>query len=101
MAVYTDGSVTWDQSGWWFTVKQGGKTVQKGSGIYRITTANVTMAVEAVTHAIQRLASQSNTHITHSNILTDSMNLLQNVESAVGCANWHTVTSVFRQQRHV
>ena len=43
------------------------------------------MEVEAVTHAIQWLASQRDARITHAIILTDSMNLLQKVESGMGC----------------
>ena len=36
------------------------------------------------------------THIsTHVIILTDSMNLLQKVESGMGCPNWYTAMPVF------
>ena len=48
------------------------------------------MEVEAHTHAIQWLASQLDEQITHVIILTDSMNLLQKVESGMGCPDWHT-----------
>ena len=41
-----------------------------------ITTSSLTMEVEAVTHAIQWLASQCDALITHANILTESMNLM-------------------------
>ena len=75
--IYMDGSVTKDQSGWEFTVKQGGRTVHKDSGAHRVTTSSLTMEVEAVTHAIQWLASQHDAQITHAIILTDSMNLPQ------------------------
>ena len=34
--VYTDGSVTKDQSGWGFTVKQGATTIHEDSGAYAI-----------------------------------------------------------------
>ena len=78
---YTDGSVTRDRSGWGFTVKQGGRTAHEDSGAHRVTTASLTMEVEAVTHAIQWLSSQRDVQITHAIILTDSMNLLQRVES--------------------
>ena len=50
--IYTDGSVTRDQSGWGFTVKQGGGTVHEDSVAHRVTTSSLTMEVEAVTHAI-------------------------------------------------
>ena len=85
IVIYTDGSVTKDRSGWGFTVKQDGRTVHEDSGAHRVTTSSLTMEVEAVTHAIQWLASQRDAQITHAIILTDSMNLLQKVESGMGC----------------
>ena len=45
----------------------------------------LTMEVEAVTHAIQWLASHRDAQITHAIILTDSVNLLQKIESGMGC----------------
>ena len=57
------------------------------------------MEVEAVTHAIQRLASQRDAHITHAFIPTDSMNLLQEVESGMGCPDWHTAMHSLKLQR--
>ena len=84
IVIYTDGSVTRDRSGWGFTVKQGGRTV------HRVTTSSLAMEVEAVTHAIQWLASQRDAQVTHTIILTDSLNLLQKVESGMGCPVWHT-----------
>ena len=71
IVTYTDGSVTRDQSSWTFTVKQGGRTVHEDSGAQRVTTSSLTIEVEAVTHAIQWLASQSDAQITHAIILTD------------------------------
>ena len=81
IVIYTDGSVTRDRSGWGFTVKQVEglctKTVEP-----TVTTSSVTMEVEAVTHAIQWLASQRDARITYDNengisiledILTDVM----------------------------
>ena len=56
--IYADGSVTRDRSDWWFTVKQGGRTVHEDIGAHRVTNSSLTMAVEAVPHAIQWLASQ-------------------------------------------
>ena len=76
IVIYTDGSVTRDRSGWGFTVKQDGRTVHEDSGAHRVTTCSLIMEVEAVTHAIQWLASQRDARITHAIILTDSMNLL-------------------------
>ena len=99
IVIYTDGSVTRDWSGWGFTVKQDGRTVHEDSGAHRVTTSSLTMEVEAVTHAIQWLASQRDTRITHAIILTDSMNLLQMVESGMGCPDWHTAMHSLRLQR--
>ena len=59
---------------------------------------SVTMEVEAVTHAIQWLASQRDTQITHAIILTDSINL-QKVESGMGCTDWHTAMHSLWLQR--
>ena len=57
------------------------------------------MEVEAVTHAIQWLASQRDAQITHAIILTDSMNLLQKVESGISCPDGHTAMQFPRLQR--
>ena len=57
------------------------------------------LEVEAVTHVIQWLASQRDAQITHSIILTDSMDLLQKVESGMGCPDWHTTMHSLRLQR--
>ena len=84
-----------DRSGWGFTVRQGGRTVHEDSGAHRVTTSSLTMEVEAVTRAIQWPASQRDAQITHAVILTDSMNLLQKVESGMGCprlAHSHAVS---------
>ena len=80
-----------------FTVKQGGRTVLEDSGAHRVTTSSLTTEVEAVTHAIQWLASQRDAQITHAIILTDSMNLLQ--KSGMGCSDWHTAMHSLRLQR--
>ena len=91
IVIYKDGSVTRDRSGWGFTVKKGGRTMHEDSRAHRVKTSNLTMEVEAVKHAvIQWLASQHDTQTTLAIILTDSMNLLQKVESGMGCPNWHT-----------
>ena len=47
------------------------------------------MEAESVTYAIQWVASQRDAQTTHAIILTDSMNLLQKVESGIGCLDWH------------
>ena len=52
-----------------------------------------------ISHAIQWLASQRDARITHAIILTDSMNLLQKVESGMGCPDWHTAMHSLRLQR--
>ena len=48
---------------------------------HRVTTSSLTVEVEAVTHAIQWLASQLDAQITHAIILTDSINFLRKVKS--------------------
>ena len=90
IVIYTNGSVTRNRSGWEFTVKQAERTVHRDSGAHRITTSSLTMEVEAVTHAIQSLASQHDAHITHAIILTNSIYLLQKVESGIDWPDWHT-----------
>ena len=72
------------------------ETVHKDSGL---TTSSQTMKVEAVTHAIQWLASQRDARITHVIILTDSVKLLQKVESGMGYPDWFTAMNSLRLQR--
>ena len=49
----------------------------RDSGAYTATTSSLTLEVEAVTHAAQWLSSQRDTKITHATTLAESMNLLQ------------------------
>ena len=56
------------------------------------------MEVEAHTHAIRWLASQLDEQITHVIILTDSMNLLQKLESGMGCPDRHIAIHSLRLQ---
>ena len=70
--------------------------MHEDSGSHRVTTTSLTMEVEAVTHAIQWLASQRDPQITYATILTDSMNLLQKMESGMGCPDWHTAMHSLR-----
>ena len=53
--VYTDGSVTKDQSGWGFTAKQGATPIHEDSVVYSVPTSSLTMEVEEVTHALHQL----------------------------------------------
>ena len=99
IVIYTDSSVTRDQSGWGFTVKQGGRIVHKDSCAHRVTTSIVTLEVEVVTHAVQWLASQLDVQITYAIILTESVNLLQKIESGMDCPDWHTAKHSLRLQR--
>ena len=75
LRVYTDGSVTKDQSGWGFTVKQGVSTIHENSAVYTVSTSSLTKEVEAVTHAIHWIASRGDSHwlsqTIHAIILTD------------------------------
>ena len=69
--------------------------MHEDSGTHRVTTSNLTMEVEAVTHAIQWLASQRDAQITLAIYLTDSMNLLQKVKSGIGCPTGTQPCTVF------
>ena len=51
LLVYTDGSVTKDQSGWDFTVKHGSTTIHENGEAITVSASSFTMEVEAVTHA--------------------------------------------------
>ena len=87
--MYTDGSVTKDQSGWGFTVKQGAATIHEDSAAYTVSTSSLTMEVEAVTHALRWIALRGDSQTTHAVILTDSMSLLQQVKSGMGSPDWN------------
>ena len=76
--MYTDGSVTKDQSGWIFTVKQGATTIHGDSTAFTVSTCSLTMEMEAVSHALRWVASRGDSRTPHDIILTDSMSLLQN-----------------------
>ena len=69
--MYTDGSVTKDQSGWGFTVKQGAATIHEDRAAYTVSTSSLTMEVEAVTHVLRLIASRGDSQTTHA-IPTDS-----------------------------
>ena len=84
LIVYTDGSVTKDQSGWGFTVKQGATTIHEDSAAYTVSTSSLTMEVEAVIHALCWIASRGDSQTTHAIILIDSMSLLQKVKNGMG-----------------
>ena len=58
-----------------------------------VTTSSLTMDVEAVA-----IVSQPDAQITQAVISTDSMNLLQKVESEIGCPDWHTAMPSLRLQ---
>ena len=87
--MYTDGSVTKDQSGWGFTVKQGATTIHEDGAAYTVSTSSFTMEVEAVIHALRWIASRGDSRTTHAIILTDSMSLLQKMKSGTGSPDWN------------
>ena len=64
LLVYTNGSVTKDQSRWGFTVKQGPTTIHEDSAAYTLSTSSLTMEVEAVTHALRWIASRGDSQTT-------------------------------------
>jgi len=65
LLVYTGGSVTNDQSGWGYTVKQRATTVHEDSTAYTVSASCLTMEEEAVTHALRRTASRGDSLTTH------------------------------------
>ena len=67
--MYTDDSVTKDQSGWGFTVKQGATTIHEDSAAYMVSTSSLTIQLEAVTHARGWIASRGDSQTTHAIIL--------------------------------
>ena len=84
-SLHRDGSVTKDQSGWGFTVKQGATTIHEDSAAYQVSTCSLTMEMEAATHALRWIASRGDSHTAHSAIvLTYSMSLLQKVKRGMG-----------------
>ena len=66
--MYSDGTVTKDQSGWGFTVKQGATINCEDGAAYTVSTPSLTTEVQTVTHAIHRQ---------HMPYLTGLMPLLQ------------------------
>ena len=80
LIVYTDGSVTKDQSGWGFTVEQGATTIHEDIAVYAVSTASMRMEEEAVTHALGWIASSVDSWNTHAVIFTDSLSLLPKSE---------------------
>ena len=85
----TGGSVTKDQSGWGFTVKQGATTIHEDNAAYTVSNSIWTMDVEAVTHALRWIASRANGRTTYAIILTDSLSLLQKVKNETGSPDWN------------
>ena len=83
LVVYTDGSVTKDQSGWGFTVKQGVTTMHEDSAAYEVPTSSLTMETEAVIHALRWIASKGDSQTTHAIIVTNSVSLPQKVKSGM------------------
>ena len=63
--MYTDGSVTKDQPGCEFTVKQGATTIHEDSAAYTVLTSSLTIEMEAVAHALRWIASRGDSRTTH------------------------------------
>ena len=81
--MYTDDSVTKDQSGWGITVKQGEATIHEDSAACMVSASSFTMEVEAVTCALHWIASRGDSQTTHAIILIDSTSFLQKVKSGM------------------
>ena len=58
------------------------------SAAYTVSASSLTMEVETVTHALRWIASRADSHITHAIILTESISLLQKVQSGMGSPDW-------------
>ena len=58
--MYTYGSITKDQSGWGFTVKQGSTINNEASAAYTVSTSSLILKLEASTHAVYWIASRGN-----------------------------------------
>ena len=69
--------------------------MHEDSGDYKVTTSNLTMEIDAVTHAVQWLASQTDAQITRAVAFTDSRSLPQRVESGLGCPTGTQPHTVF------
>jgi len=79
--VYTDGSVTKDQSGWGFTVEQADTTIHEDSAACTVSTSSLTMEVDALTRLF---SSRGDSQTTHAIILTESVSFLQKNEERNG-----------------
>ena len=86
--MYSDGSVTNDQSGWGFNVKQGATTIHDDSTACTVSTS-LTMEVEAVTHAPRWIASRDDSQTSRAIILIDSRSLIPKVKSGMGSPIWN------------
>ena len=64
LIMYSDDSVTKDQSGWGFTVKQGATTIHEDSAACMVSTSSLTMKVEAVTCVLRWIASRGDSQTT-------------------------------------
>ena len=73
--MYTDVSVTKDQTGWGFNSSK----------------VSLTVEVETVTYALRWIASRGDSQITHATILTKSKSLLQKVKSGMGSPDWNVL----------
>ena len=76
------------------TVKQGATTIHEDSAAYTVSTSSLTMGVGAVTHVLRWIASRGDSRMTHDIILTDSVSLLQKVNSGMGSPDWNVSDGV-------
>ena len=90
---YTDGSVTKDQSGRAFTVKQGATTILEDSAAYTVPASSLIMEVEAVTHAVRWIALRGDSQTTHTILLAYSVNVLQKMKNGMGKPRLECVNS--------
>ena len=89
LLVHTDGSVTKDQSGWGFTVKQGATSIHEDSAACTVSISSLTKEMEAVAHVLHWRASGGDIRTANAIMLTDLMSLLEKVESGMESPGWH------------
>ena len=86
--IYTDGSVKRGvKSGWGFIVLQRNKVIHKASGATTATTSSMRMEMEAITRALEWIASnQPNSR--HLVFVTDSQSTLRKIQSNMLRSEW-------------
>ena len=84
--IYTDGSVRRrTRSSWAYSAQRNGRTLYEDCGAFETTTSSMTMEITAASRALSWVAEQQ---VTHTIIISDSMNMLQLIESGSMRVEW-------------